>query len=221
MFICELFAVGSESLEGDEDPLLESGIGHGAEELADDLDADVPGFPLLTLDGYGRVVFGDDEIDAAVGISSSAEFNCVAMFAVGEGNELLELEPIDGAELLNEAGGGIGLQRWSCCRLERMGEVGSFAGLLDFAAEEQAERDEQQDDEGDGYEYQKDKVDLGEGLAGFGGDEGQQDENANRLYTEAKEILLLLSATWHGVDVIGGGEVCNLQGDCHSIVKTR
>ena len=132
MLVGQPLRVLGVAAEGDEQPALDASVGECPKKLAHGLHADVPGLPVLALDRGARSVLFDYQVDAAVRVSTAAPADRIALLAVNQGDEVLELEPVDGSELLDEGGGSLRLvlrqrgrrrqRRIECCERGRVEE---------------------------------------------------------------------------------------------------
>lgn len=78
-----------------EEPAAKALVGHSSKQLPHHRGAALPLGPVLALDGGPRCGRLHDDIDAPIGLGTSAPTNLVA-FALEEcGNKLLQLKPVD------------------------------------------------------------------------------------------------------------------------------
>jgi len=95
----------------DEDALFDLRMGERSQEFPDGFFAHLPRPPMLALNGGGLAVLGDHEVDAPVRVGAAAPGDGIAKLAIGEGDDLLELEPVNGADLVQEQCGAAWLTR--------------------------------------------------------------------------------------------------------------
>ena len=100
--------VGGKGSQSDKDAFLEPGGGEGTEKLTHRLHADLPCLPMFALHAEGGAIPTQQEIDAAIGVGTATPLHLIAKLAVDEGDDLLELKPVEVAELLRELAGSAG-----------------------------------------------------------------------------------------------------------------